>query len=210
MQKKTKIYDMDIDYTVDRRPVKYPRVEFRTGHLHLILPKNYKNESKIIDTHKDWIYKKHKEILHSLNKSKDKQLVKRTPEEFKTLVNKILKKNLTELNLKVNKIYFKQMTSKWASCSSSKNLMVNSLLQHLPKFLIEYVIHHETLHLIERKHNEHYWKLVSKKYKDHQRKEKELFLYWFLVQDKISNTFLLQKKPRNCLQTPVMRKYSVF
>jgi len=77
------------------------------------------------------------------------------------------------------------MNSKWASCSSSKNLMVNSLLQHLPKSLIEYVIYHETLHLIERKHNEHFCKLMSKKYKDHQRKEKELFLYWFLVQENL-------------------------
>lgn len=185
MQKKTRIYDMDIDYTVDYRIVMYPRVEFKTGQLHLILPKNYQNENKIIDTHKDWIYKKHEEILNSLNKSKDKKLVTRKPQEFKELVHKIVEKNLKDLNLKVNKIYFKQMKSKWASCSSSKNLMVNSLLQHLPKSLIEYVVYHETLHLIERKHNPNFWKLMSKKYKDHQRKEKELFVYWFLVQDKM-------------------------
>ncbi len=185
MQKKIKIYDMEVEYAVDYRPIKFPRLEFKTGNLMLILPKNYESEKKIIETHKEWIYKKHKEILNSLKASKNKKLnTIRTKKEFKELVHSIIEKNLHDLHLKVNKVYFKEMKSKWASCSSSKNLMINSLLQYLPRSLIEYVVYHEILHLIERKHNSNFWILMSKKYEDHQRKEKELFLYWFLVQDR--------------------------
>lgn len=186
MQKKIKIYDMDVEYDVNYRTVKYPRLEFKTGNLMLILPKNYESEKKIIETHKEWIYKKHKEIINSLKASKNKKLnTHRTQEEFKEFVHSIIKRNLHDLHLKVNKVYFKEMKSKWASCSSSKTLMVNSLLRYLPEPLIGYVVYHEIAHLIERKHNERFWKIIKGKYKDHQKREKELFLYWFLVQERL-------------------------
>ena len=192
MQKKIKIYDMDVEYAVNYRSVHYPRLEFKTGNLMLILPKNYESEKKIIETHKEWIYKKHKEILHSLKASKNKKLnINRTQEEFKELVHSIIEKNLYDLNLKVNKVYFKEMKSKWASCSSSKNFMVNSLLRYLPVHLIDYVVYHEIAHLKERKHNERFWKIIKEKYKDHQKREKELFLYWFLVQERLDKQSLL-------------------
>ena len=188
MQKKIKIYDMDVEYAVNYRSVHYPRLEFKTGNLILILPKNYESEKKIIETHKEWIYKKHKEILNSLKASKNKKLnINRTQEGFRELIHSIIEKNLQNLHLKVNKVYFKEMRSKWASCSSSKNLMVNSLLRYLPEALIGYVVYHEIAHLKERKHNERFWKIIKGKYKDHQKMEKELFLYWFLVQERLNS-----------------------
>lgn len=186
MQKKIKIYDMEVHYDVNYRSILYPRLEFKTGSLKLILPQNYKHESRLVETHKNWIYKKHKEILQSLNQSKNKELnTNRTDQDFKIFVHRIIEKNLKDLHLKVNKVCFKQMKSKWASCSSSKNLMINSLLRYLPNSLIDYVVYHEIAHLIERKHNERFWKIIKDKYKDHQKREKELFLYWFLVQEKL-------------------------
>ena len=64
--------------------------------------------------------------------------------------------------------------------------MVNSLLRYLPVHLIDYVVYHEIAHLKERKHNERFWKIIKEKYKDHQKREKELFLYWFLVQERLN------------------------
>ena len=73
------------------------------------------------------------------------------------------------------------MKSKWGSCSPDKNLMINTLLKYLPRDLIEYVIYHEMIHLIERKHNGHFWKIIASKFDNYGEKEKELFEYWFLI-----------------------------
>ena len=74
------------------------------------------------------------------------------------------------------------MKSKWASCSIKKNLTFNTLLRYLPNFLIKYVVFHEITHLKEKKHNERFWKIIKKEFKDYQKKEKELLIYWFLIQ----------------------------
>ncbi len=57
-------------------------------------------------------------------------------------------------------------------------------MKYLPDYLIHYVIFHETMHLIEKRHNDRFWNLISRKYKNFQEKEKELFTYWFLVINK--------------------------
>jgi predicted metal-dependent hydrolase len=65
---------------------------------------------------------------------------------------------------------------------TNKNLTINTLLKHLSNKLIEYVILREMTHSQERKHNERFWKIISKKIKEHQKREKDLLVYWFLVQ----------------------------
>ncbi len=74
-----------------------------------------------------------------------------------------------------------KMKSKWGSCSSRKNLTFNTFLKYLPETLIKYIVLHEMAHLIERKHDHKFWEIVSKKYKNHQKRESDLFSYWFLI-----------------------------
>jgi predicted metal-dependent hydrolase len=76
------------------------------------------------------------------------------------------------------------MNSKWGSLSSKKNLTFNYLLALLPDFLVKYVVYHEMIHLKVRPHNEGFWKLISTKFKYHQRYEKDLLVYWFLINKK--------------------------
>lgn len=188
MPKKIKIYDLEVKYDIDYRDIRYPRLEFRTGNLLLVLPRNTKDHKEIIDKHKNWIYKKNSEIISSLKESKHKKLVMtRTAEEFRGIVKKKVNLFLSDHDLSIDKVNFRNMNSKWASCSSQKVLTINTLLKYLPDKLIEYVIFHEVMHLKERKHNEKFWNTISKKFRDHEKIEKELFLYWFLVQDLIKN-----------------------
>jgi len=51
----------------------------------------------------------------------------------------------------------------------------------LPVKLIEYVIFHEIAHLIVKKHNEVFWRIVSQRFKNYKKIEKELFSFWFLI-----------------------------
>ncbi|MBN2251875.1 MAG: M48 family metallopeptidase [Candidatus Altiarchaeota archaeon] len=182
MAKRIRIRNQDIDYEVVPRNVEYPRLEYKTGKLVLVLPRNYMGEERIIDAHKDWIYKKHSEILSNLSASRNKKLVQRSDQYFRKLVNSAVKRESSKIKVKVKKVFFRRMKSKWASCSAEGNLTINSLMRYLPKELIEYVVYHEITHFIERGHNERFWKLIRKRYKNPQRKEKELFIYWFKIQ----------------------------
>ena len=62
MQKKIKIYDLDVEYAVNYRPVHYPRLEFKTGNLMLILPKTMNQKRKLLKLIKMDL-QKHKEYL---------------------------------------------------------------------------------------------------------------------------------------------------
>lgn len=51
---------------------------------------------------------------------------------------------------------------------------------------INYVLYHEIIHLKERKHNDRFWKMIINQFNDYVQKEKELFVYWFLLQKFLS------------------------
>jgi len=112
---------------------------------------------------------------------KDKELANRTEEEFKELVYCLVEKVSKDLGLELNYIYFRKMRTKWASLSSVKNLTINRLMKYLPEYLIRYVIFHEIAHLMEKRHNDKFWQIVSGKYKSYREMEREMFTYWFLV-----------------------------
>jgi predicted metal-dependent hydrolase len=176
------------EYTISYRNVKYPRLEFKTGTLLLILPKGSKNEKQILQKYQKWIHKKELIIKKALEEAKTKTLNQtRTKKELRKLIHPLAKNYQTELKTKIDKIYFRKMKTKWASHSKNRNLTVNTLLKYLPQDIIGYVIYHEITHSIEKKHNERFWRLINKKYPDYENKEKDLLTYWFLIQKTINN-----------------------
>ena len=168
------------DYKVSYRNVKYPRLEFKTGILHLILPPGV-NPKKLLRKHHNWIDKKRNFINKCLKNSARKQLIKRSEIEFNQNVYKLSNSYSKNLRVEINCIYFRVMKSKWASLSSKRNLTVNKLMRYLPLNLIKYIVFHETAHLIEMKHNEKYWEIISKEFKNYIDLERELFTYWFII-----------------------------
>lgn len=180
---KFKIYDSEIEYRTDHRNVKYPRLEFKTGKLLLVLPKNYKKEIELIEKHKKWIYKKNLIINLAKKEAVKKKIRAKDEEELKNFVINLAKKFSEKMGVEINKIYFKKLKSKWGSCSPRKNLTFNTLMKYLPESLIKYVVFHEVAHLKEKNHNDRFWSWITKKFRDYPKKEKELLVYWFLVQD---------------------------
>lgn len=170
----------DIPYRVSYRAVKYPRLEFKTGELLVILPFGV-SPDVLLNKYKHWVIKQFNFIKECLENVTGKELITRSEEEFKRLVYSFAGEASKELKVKLNRIYFRRMRTKWASLSSAKNLTVNKLMKYLPEYLIKYVIFHELAHIIERKHNERFWEIISRKYKNYQKMEKEMFMYWFLI-----------------------------
>lgn len=181
--KNYKFKNFQIPYTVSYRDVKYPRLEFKTGKLIIILPHGT-NPEIILAKHKDWVIKKFEFIKECRKKFNKKKLNMRNTEEFKKLILYLVKETSKELNVELNHIYFKKMRTKWASLSSAKNLTINSFMKYLPENLIRYVIFHELAHIIVKRHNDKFWNIISSAYPEYQSMEKEMLTYWFLILDK--------------------------
>lgn len=189
MAQQVKINDLLISYDIDYRRIKYPRLEFKTGRLLLVLPKNHRNHERLIEKHKEWIYRRYCEIQAALKNAGNIQLdLNRTEDDFRYLVHSYVEKLEDELDVTVNKVMFRKMKSKWGSCSSEKNITINTFLKYLPASYIEYVIFHEMVHLIEWKHNNRFWGLVSARFRGYKEYEKGLSSYWILIR-KNNETF---------------------
>lgn len=173
-----------LNYMVSYRNIKYPRVELKTGKPLFVLPFGY-NPDIFYKKHKIWISKKINFIEECLDNAKNRELIERTEDEFKKLVCNILEKLSGDLKVKINQVYFKKMRTKWASLSPVRNLTANKIMKYLPEHLIEYIIFHELIHVFEKNHNNRFWEIISGKYKDYQKSEKELFEYWFKVSEKL-------------------------
>jgi len=168
----------NIPYSVSHRNVRYPRLEFRTGELLLVLPFGYKPDL-ILDKHKKWILKNVAFVEDCLKHATDRRMVDRTEKDFRELTFSLVKKASIELGGKLNHVYFRSMRTKWASLSSKRNLTINRVMKYLPEYLLNYVIFHEIIHLKEKRHNDKFWERVLKKFSDYRELERDLFVYWF-------------------------------
>ena len=70
-----------------------------------------------------------------------------------------------KLGIEVAGYFLQRMKTKWGGCNCrAGNIRLNTELVKKPKDLLEYVVVHEVLHLIEPTHSEHFMVLQSKHY----------------------------------------------
>ncbi|TQD26976.1 M48 family metallopeptidase [Methanolobus vulcani] len=179
------IRDIVIDYELIRRDVKNPRLEFHGGELYLIVPKSFMEHETLIRKHQRWIYNHYSKVQKIQELSHEIKLVSgRSVDELKSLVNECVTIIGKELGVKPENVRFRKMKTKWGSCSSKGNLNFNTFLQYLPDEMVEYVVHHELVHLIELNHSPKFWNHVKKRYPDYKESETKLAAYWSLIQQK--------------------------
>ena len=111
---------------------RYPRVECKTKtYIELYIKEGYLTEQRA-ELMKEWYRGRLKDILAEL-----------------------VPKWEAILNVKVNQVKVQTMKTKWGSCNTeNRNILFNIELAKKPIECIEYVVVHELLHLIERKHND--------------------------------------------------------
>lgn len=97
---------------------------------------------------------------------------------MKKMALKYIAQRVRELNARYGftfgKIFVRNQTSRWGSCSHSGNLSFNYRLIFLPEKLVDYVIVHELCHLREFNHSAAFWALVATSVPDHVACRKEL------------------------------------
>jgi predicted metal-dependent hydrolase len=83
--------------------------------------------------------------------------------------------NSTGLSYTSGSIKFLQ--SRWGSCSSTNDIVLNTYLVQLPQALIDYVICHELAHTKHHNHSDSFWQLVQRMVPDYKARKKQLKTY---------------------------------
>jgi predicted metal-dependent hydrolase len=68
-----------------------------------------------------------------------------------------------DINLPFNRISIRGQKTRWASCSTQKNISLNYKLLFLPPELVHYVFVHELCHTVHMNHSHAFWNLVQEK-----------------------------------------------
>jgi predicted metal-dependent hydrolase len=80
-------------------------------------------------------------------------------------VPQIIDKWQRKLKVKVKGYFLQRMKTKWGSCNpQAGSIRINTELAKKPKDLLEYVIVHEMVHLLEPKHSERFIAILQKHY----------------------------------------------
>ena len=66
-----------------------------------------------------------------------------------------------QMNLRLNKVKIRKMTSCWGTCNINKNITLNQALIQVPDWVSDYVMIHECAHLVHFNHSERFWALVA-------------------------------------------------
>ena len=67
------------------------------------------------------------------------------------------------LGVKVNKVVFRRMRTRWGSCTPTRRaIRLNTELAKKPRECLEYVLVHELVHLLEPTHNANFIRLMDK------------------------------------------------
>lgn len=64
------------------------------------------------------------------------------------------------------KVIISHARSRWGSCTANGVISLNWLLVFAPPHILNYVIAHETAHLVEMNHSPRFWRLVEELYPD--------------------------------------------
>ena len=82
--------------------------------------------------------------------------------ELKKIVPKMIEKWEKKIGVKSNEFGIKKMKTKWGTCNiKAKRIWLNLEIAKKPFECLEYIIVHELVHLLERRHNEKFVKYMN-------------------------------------------------
>ena len=181
---------MEFSYSVIKRSIKNPRLEFRHGDLFVIVSNNrIFNVEAFIARHKQWIIK-HKQRYNDLEKNKSEIILQpRLAKEFTLLIENLVLEAFKLLGAKPKQLVFKSMKSRWGSCTSLGKITLNTKLRYFPDELISYVVYHEMVHLLVKNHGIKFYSFLRVKFPNYKEIDKQLVSFGYVLetQNRYSN-----------------------
>lgn len=148
---------------------KTPARKFIGGETHLYLGREYR--LKLILGELESVKLKGKFIEVTTNeKARAKQLVKEwylqnAKTKFHSIAKPLIEK-FRKHKVEPSSIVFRDMPTRWGSCTPKGKIILNPELIKAPKGCIEYVIIHELCHLIHHDHTQKFLDLQTKEMRD--------------------------------------------
>lgn len=144
------------------RQLRQTRREFVSGESHYFFGNRYRlnviftNETPRIEI----IRKSHINLYVSEDMSRDernKMFDRFYREELRKRLSPIIDKWESETGLEINDLRIRKMKTKWGSCNpNKKRIWINLELAKKPLRCVEYVLVHEMIHFLERKHSDRF------------------------------------------------------
>jgi len=148
---------------------KTPARKFISGETHLYLGRQYR--LKLIPGKIESVKLKGKFIEVITNeKSRTKQLIidwylQNAKLKFHSIARPLIEK-FSKHKVEPTSIVFREMPTRWGSCTPKGKIILNPELIKAPKGCIEYVIIHELCHLVHHDHTQKFIDLQTKEMKD--------------------------------------------
>lgn len=159
MQKKN-VYDISLKKLEDGNEI------FYLGKSYMLKTVKSKRENIILAGRIMYMYVNIKNDLpnnENINKRKKEALLDIWyKKEAIKLFGELIKKYSSLMNIKVETFTVKKLKSKWGSCDTAKkHIVLNLELMKYPIHAIEYIILHETAHLIYPNHSKNFYNTVA-------------------------------------------------
>ena len=139
--------------------------------------KYQKGENNFLSIDRDRINFTYNNFDKSFIEYRNNQLKELARNRIKQVAPQYIEKHQKQLNKKINRITYKEIYSRWGSCSNKNNINLSIFLGKLPEDLIEYVVVHELTHLVHQHHQSDFWSKLGELLPDYRKHRKKLKAY---------------------------------
>jgi predicted metal-dependent hydrolase len=127
-----------------QQDIKSIKVKEEKSTVSILIPKRYDITSEIVQT------------------SIKKIIIEILRFEAKNYLPERVKKLAEQYGFSYNKVYIKNLKSKWGSCSYQNNINLNLHLMKMPEYLSDFIILHELCHTVFKNHGKQFHELLNK------------------------------------------------
>lgn len=150
-----------------REKMQDKRREYKNGEQFQLLGDCYTLRTKVVEKSSKLPYIENKALIMEQFPNESLETTEKRMKLFyrnhlTRLANPMLDKWSKIIGVRVHKVTYKHMRTRWGSCSSRGHISLNVSLGKLPVDLIEHVIVHELCHLVEPNHSHRFYALMNK------------------------------------------------
>lgn len=143
---------------------KYPLVseskEFVSGETLMYLGKNY--QLLVVDEETEGIEFDQRFKISKANQPKANELFKKWYlKQALIKIEPLATKYAKSLGVQYNQFKSSEMKYRWGSCTPANNIIFNWRIIKAPMYVLEYLVAHELVHLIENNHTPRFWNILS-------------------------------------------------
>lgn len=123
---------------------------------------NMASVERLVESHRTWILERQRRASATATTPPDPHEVQRDREELAKSLPDLISRYERELGVSCSGWRLRRMVSRWGSCNiRTKKITINTELAHHPTPCLESVVVHELCHLIEPRHNAHFYALMD-------------------------------------------------